>query len=975
MKHARSISISAAIVAGLVLVGSAIWLTTPQSEPFYTDAATIRASQDIARLRDVLWQPPEQLGAPLNTQESDEYEPTLSPDGLTMIFVRGKPGGGADLYQSVRTPRGWTEPEAIEDLNTEADELGPAYTHDGNGLYYYSDRAGSLGGYDIWFTPRTELGWGEPEHLGPNVNSPYNDYGPSTTPDGKQLYFASNRPRQGEQLTDTPPASWPATIRESFQNRPYDIYAAPVGDRGIGESSFVPELSSAFSEGAPAVSPSGDFIYFASDRPGGEGGFDLYRSRMVGDEYFAIEHLGDGVNTDANELDPTLGMGGFGLVFSSDRDTGLGRAYDLYRTESREVYRAVDTLAARMTWGELLRIVLPWLLLLALLLALLALLRKLATDERWKARWRKLGLMAKCLLVSGLVHMLILMLLTLWQVSTNIDGLLGSPGGSKVTLVSSAVGGGIESQVLAQVMPTEASRPVDLSYSETLDHTMSPVEIVPAGIEAPTPVAVQDTLAQQRIELTSSAPRVTTTQVSSQNAMDPVAEAIGYESIVLALPQHEARERVEESAISGASPAVPTIEATPLPIAELPSSSAAAPSFDAIQPMGIEDALDAETVEVAATSRNAPSAVIDVVREHEPSLSDSQPDVAMPDLVERAESSGVQPSQVGSADAIESFADAGGTPEMVLPAMSSTESVIDLKRIGSIDIPEESFAETMIDRPDRFVGTDATQLTLDDPGLFELDIALPEGVTLPEQVALPRYFSGVVLDAETGQPITEALVRIDSDQGDLIQERTADDGTFAFEPKFEAEFVAVTTSKTGYNPSAMNLPIEDLERGVVREIRLEPVRDTVIALEEDPEVHHLGDNDFGGRINSQFQKESEGTVLSAQFQLTQNQHRALGERAAVTLLAKGVQANNIVRINGNDLPRRLSRSPSDGSFGEIGLMFDASWLREGVNVLEIESQISSGSDHDDFEIVNIQILLAPPEQPERSERRRTQGTL
>ena len=64
MKHARSISISAAILAGLVLVGSVIWLTTPQSEPFYTDAATIRASQDIARLRDVLWQPPKQLGAP-----------------------------------------------------------------------------------------------------------------------------------------------------------------------------------------------------------------------------------------------------------------------------------------------------------------------------------------------------------------------------------------------------------------------------------------------------------------------------------------------------------------------------------------------------------------------------------------------------------------------------------------------------------------------------------------------------------------------------------------------------------------------------------------------------------------------------------------------------------------------------------------------------------------------------------------------
>lgn len=94
MSRGRAITVTGAVVAGLALLGVAVWLTTPQSEPYFTDSDTIHASQEIARLRDVLWQPPEQLSRPLNTSELDEYEPTISPDGLTMIFVRGKPGGG-----------------------------------------------------------------------------------------------------------------------------------------------------------------------------------------------------------------------------------------------------------------------------------------------------------------------------------------------------------------------------------------------------------------------------------------------------------------------------------------------------------------------------------------------------------------------------------------------------------------------------------------------------------------------------------------------------------------------------------------------------------------------------------------------------------------------------------------------------------------------------------------------------------------
>ncbi len=514
------------ILFGVGAAAFAAWRLIPQHRTFYTDAESIREPAESSRPRDILWEPPRQLPAPINSGVQ-EYEPRISADGMTMFFVRGKAGGDAEVFIAARTANGWGEPQPIAAINSDADDLGPQPSPDGNILYFYSNRMGGLGGYDLWSARRRDDGeWQPAENLGAAVNSEFNDYGPAITPDGRTLYFSSNRPQPDDARTSDPNA-WSATLREDLFHRTYDLYSATMTDRGPGKAEAISELNTPYNEGAPAVSSFGDFLYFASDRPGGEGAFDLYRSRRRDGKYEPAKNLGKTVNTPANELDPALSMGGFGLDFSSDRigedSSDSPRAYRLYHTNSREVFVEAERVdRPPMDWAGLWKLIGP-----NLLWALIALLLLLFMLSLFKAAQnRKLSLLARCLLASLAAHILLMLLFNVWEVAAALAGEAARRGSIQIALTSpsaDSIAEQIRGRSLDVPSPVVAAPPIErrmIPLTALAEPEQTEIPPDQHAIEIITPMSIESSASDARIVESDLMPKPTVELAESQYAIE-----------------------------------------------------------------------------------------------------------------------------------------------------------------------------------------------------------------------------------------------------------------------------------------------------------------------------------------------------------------------------------------------------------------------------------------------------------------------
>lgn len=132
------------------------------------------------------------IGPQINTG-LDEEVVGISVDGNKIFVYIDHIKEVGEIYLSERKGKNFGARVKLgKAVNSESLETSASMNSEGDILFFASNRPGGLGGTDIWMSRKLPNGeWGEPQNLGPTVNTPLNEDFPNMLPDGKTLYFAS----------------------------------------------------------------------------------------------------------------------------------------------------------------------------------------------------------------------------------------------------------------------------------------------------------------------------------------------------------------------------------------------------------------------------------------------------------------------------------------------------------------------------------------------------------------------------------------------------------------------------------------------------------------------------------------------------------------------------------------------------------------------------------------------------------------
>ena len=206
---------------------------------------------------------PENLGSGVNSKYN-EYLPALNAEENTLVFTR-------------RVPK--LHPSQYEDPEHED--------------FYVSSKDGLL--------------WSKSKSLGANVNTQGNEGAQSLSADGKYLFFtACDRPKGYGGC---------------------DIYLTRKDSKGNWSKpmNMGSTINSKYWDSQPSISPDSRTLYFTSNRPGGQGKLDIWKSTIGENGKFGKPvNLGDSVNTPFNEVSPFIHPDNSTLYYASDGKIGMG---------------------------------------------------------------------------------------------------------------------------------------------------------------------------------------------------------------------------------------------------------------------------------------------------------------------------------------------------------------------------------------------------------------------------------------------------------------------------------------------------------------------------------------------------------------------------------------------------------------------------------------------------------------------------
>ncbi len=216
-------------------------------------------------------------------------------------------------------------------INSEYEEYAPVLNEDESLLIFTTRRRdGNLNQNvdrdnkpfeDIFIATKENDTWGYAENIGEVINTQYHDSNLALSADGKTLFLYKDE-NNGDIYSSTRNEDGTWTYPEPLSEN--------INSEGFKESSI-------------SISPDGNTLFFASDRPGGFGGIDIYYSEKdAKGDWGRSRNIGAIINTEYDDDGPFIDYDGITLYFSSQGRKGMG-GHDIFRAEYD---------SANSQWGE-----------------------------------------------------------------------------------------------------------------------------------------------------------------------------------------------------------------------------------------------------------------------------------------------------------------------------------------------------------------------------------------------------------------------------------------------------------------------------------------------------------------------------------------------------------------------------------------------------------------------------------------------
>jgi len=260
------------------------------------------------------------LGPNFNTSKYD-FAPTVTADGRTMFFVSRREGslkGGDDFWKSTSPENDDTTWQNIVNeslINSEYTDGAASIAADGQTIYMATQRnTTEKGDVNIWVASLEGSTWKNIREVGPPINTTKWESQPSISPDGKQLFFASNR--KGKVSNDGDEKNIDIFVSKQFAD---GRWSEPVN---LG-----PKINTGKYDGSPFLSADGTTLYFCSSGRADSKGTDIYMSEFIGPsetDWSEPKRLPEPINSDKDDLFLTVPASGNVMYFTSNRDGGFG---------------------------------------------------------------------------------------------------------------------------------------------------------------------------------------------------------------------------------------------------------------------------------------------------------------------------------------------------------------------------------------------------------------------------------------------------------------------------------------------------------------------------------------------------------------------------------------------------------------------------------------------------------------------------